>query len=83
MIGSLHLGLQDDSLVLGEAEEDLLAHLATMISSCFKMRGHCASRCPSLPCWTPLPRSVTCAVLKRISPGKFPGRAAPTNRLPC
>ena len=36
MIGSLHLGLQDDSLVLGEAEEDLLAHLATMISSCFK-----------------------------------------------
>ena len=36
MIGSLHLGLQDDSLVLGAAEEDLLAHLATMISSCFK-----------------------------------------------
>ena len=36
MIGSLHLGLQEDSLVLGEAEEDLLAHLATVISSCFK-----------------------------------------------
>jgi len=36
MIGSLHLGLEDDSLVLGAAEEDLLAHLVTMISSCFK-----------------------------------------------
>ncbi len=36
MIGSLHLGLQDDSLVLGEMEEHLLAHLATIISSCFK-----------------------------------------------
>jgi len=35
-IGSLHLGLQDDTLVLGEAEEDLLAHLAAVISSCFK-----------------------------------------------
>jgi diguanylate cyclase (GGDEF)-like protein len=37
MIGSLHLGLQDDSLVLGEAEEHLVAHLATIISSCFKV----------------------------------------------
>ena len=37
MIGSLHLGLQDDSLVIGEAEEDLLAHLAIMVSACFKM----------------------------------------------
>jgi diguanylate cyclase (GGDEF)-like protein len=37
MIGSLHLGLQDDSLVLGDAEEDLIAHLATMISSCFRL----------------------------------------------
>ena len=37
MIGSLHLGLQDDSLVMGDAEEDLIAHLATMISSCFKL----------------------------------------------
>ena len=37
MIGSLHLGLQDDSLVLGEAEEDLIAHLASMISACFKL----------------------------------------------
>ncbi len=36
MIGSLHMGLQDDSLLRGEAEEALLAHLATIISSCFK-----------------------------------------------
>jgi diguanylate cyclase (GGDEF)-like protein len=36
MIGSLHLGLEDDSLVLGETEEHLVAHLATIISSCFK-----------------------------------------------
>jgi diguanylate cyclase (GGDEF)-like protein len=36
MIGSLHMGLQDDSLDLGEAEESLLAHLSAMISSCFK-----------------------------------------------
>ena len=37
MIGSLHLGLQDDTLALGDAEEDLIAHLASIISSCFKM----------------------------------------------
>jgi len=36
MIGSLHMGLQDDSLDLGEAEEHLLAHLAAIISACFK-----------------------------------------------
>jgi diguanylate cyclase (GGDEF)-like protein len=36
MIGSLHMGVQDDALVLGEAEEHLIAHLAAMISSCFK-----------------------------------------------
>lgn len=36
MIGSLHLGLQEGSLILGEAEEDLVAHLATVISTCFK-----------------------------------------------
>ncbi len=36
MIGSLHLGLQDDKLVVGEAEEQLVAHLCTMISACFK-----------------------------------------------
>ena len=36
MIGSLHLGLQDDSLFKGRAEEDLLAHLATIIASRFK-----------------------------------------------
>ncbi|HDY82584.1 MAG TPA: diguanylate cyclase [Halieaceae bacterium] len=37
MIGSLHLGLQDDSLVRGETEEYLVAHLSTIISSCFKI----------------------------------------------
>lgn len=36
MIGSLHLGVKDESLQLGEAEEDLLAHLAAIISACFK-----------------------------------------------
>jgi diguanylate cyclase (GGDEF)-like protein len=36
LIGSLHLGLQDDSLVLAEHEEHLLAHLAAIVSSCFK-----------------------------------------------
>ncbi|MFK7974969.1 MAG: GGDEF domain-containing protein, partial [Halioglobus sp.] len=36
MIGSLHLGVQDEFLHLGEAEEDLLAHLAAFISACFK-----------------------------------------------
>lgn len=37
MIGSLHLGLEDDSLLAGESEENLIAHLATVISSCFKV----------------------------------------------
>ena len=37
MIGSLHLGLQDDSLVVGKSEEDLIAHLASMVSACFKI----------------------------------------------
>jgi diguanylate cyclase (GGDEF)-like protein len=36
LIGSLHLGLQDDALVLGEQEEHLLAHLAAIMSACFK-----------------------------------------------
>ncbi|MEP4147347.1 MAG: GGDEF domain-containing protein [Halioglobus sp.] len=35
LIGSLHLGLQEDSLVFGTAEGDLLAHLSTIISRCF------------------------------------------------
>ena len=35
LIGSLHLGLQEDSLVLGEAEADMLAHLASIVSRCF------------------------------------------------
>ena len=36
MIGSLHLGLQDDPPIFGEPEEDLVAHLALIISACFK-----------------------------------------------
>lgn len=36
MIGSLHLGLQDDTLTVGGQEEALIAHLATIISTCFK-----------------------------------------------
>lgn len=36
MIGSLHLGYQEESPALGEAEETLLAHLASIVSSCFK-----------------------------------------------
>lgn len=36
LIGSLHLGLQDDLLVLGEQEEHLLAHLSAILSLCFK-----------------------------------------------
>jgi len=36
MIGSLHMGLQDDSLQLSLAEEHLLAHLATIISCCIR-----------------------------------------------
>lgn len=36
MIGSLHLGLQEDSLALGDAEQALLAHMASVISSCFR-----------------------------------------------
>jgi diguanylate cyclase (GGDEF)-like protein len=36
MIGSLHLGLQEDVLITGRAEEDLVAHLAMIISTCFK-----------------------------------------------
>ena len=36
LIGSLHLGLQDDHLVKGEHEEQLIAHLGAIISSCFR-----------------------------------------------
>ena len=36
MIGSLHLGMEDEALVVGEPEQQLIAHLATIISSCFK-----------------------------------------------
>ena len=36
MIGSLHLGLDEDSLEFRKPEEDLMAHLAMIISSVFK-----------------------------------------------
>ena len=36
MIGSLHIGLEDDSRMAGDAEEHLIAHLAAIISTCFK-----------------------------------------------
>src|SRR6056297_536557 len=36
MIGSLHMGLQEDFLELGSEEQGLLAHLATIIAVCFK-----------------------------------------------
>ncbi len=36
MIGSLHVGLRDSSLVMGEAEEGLIAHLASIISARIK-----------------------------------------------
>jgi diguanylate cyclase (GGDEF)-like protein len=36
LIGSLHLGLQDDAMTLSGAEEQLVAHLAAIMSSCFK-----------------------------------------------
>jgi len=36
LVGSLHLGIQEDAFSLGEPEEDLFAHLAAMISSCCK-----------------------------------------------
>lgn len=36
LIGSLHLGLRGDALIMGEEEEHLLAHLAAIVSSCFK-----------------------------------------------
>ncbi len=34
MLGSLHMGLEEDSLASGEEEEDLLAHLSLMIARC-------------------------------------------------
>jgi len=36
LIGSLHLGLDEGSLALGQPEEDLMAHLATFISAVFR-----------------------------------------------
>lgn len=37
LIGSLHLGIEEEMFSLGEHEEDLIAHLASIISCCFKM----------------------------------------------
>ncbi len=36
LIGSLHLGIQDEDYALGDQEEDLLAHLTEMISCCVR-----------------------------------------------
>ena len=36
VMGSYHCGLMDDSLAKGDAEEDVIAHLASVISICFK-----------------------------------------------
>jgi diguanylate cyclase (GGDEF)-like protein len=36
LMGSYHCGLMDTALVRGEAEEDLIAHLASVMSICFK-----------------------------------------------
>lgn len=37
LIGSLHLGIAEESYILGEEEEDLTAHLAAIISSCLRL----------------------------------------------
>lgn len=37
LIGSLHLGIEDDAMVMGEQEEDLIAHMAAIITRCFKL----------------------------------------------
>ncbi len=34
LMGSLHIGIAEDTMTLGEAEESLLAHLAAIISRC-------------------------------------------------
>lgn len=36
MIGSLHLGMQDEAIDMGPEEEQLLSHLAAIVSACFK-----------------------------------------------
>jgi diguanylate cyclase (GGDEF)-like protein len=36
LIGSLHLGLRGDALGMGKEEDHLLAHLAAVVSACFK-----------------------------------------------
>ncbi len=37
LVGSLHLGIEEDSYTLSEEDEDLVAHLAAIISCCFKL----------------------------------------------
>lgn len=37
LVGSLHLGIGEEAIALGEEEEDLVAHLSSMISSCFQL----------------------------------------------
>lgn len=41
LIGSYHCGMMDASLAQGEAEEDVIAHLASVVSVCFK---NCVAR---------------------------------------
>lgn len=36
LVGSLHLGIHEESFTLAEQEEDLIAHLAAIISCCFR-----------------------------------------------
>lgn len=36
LVGSLHLGLTEDSMTIGPAEEELLSHIAVVISSCLR-----------------------------------------------
>ncbi len=36
VMGSYHCGLMDDTLARGDAEEDVIAHLASVVSICFK-----------------------------------------------
>lgn len=36
LIGSLHLGIHEELIQLGDAEEDLLAHVAAIVSACFR-----------------------------------------------
>ncbi len=37
LVGSLHLGVEEETFVMGKEEEDLIAHLAAVISSCLRL----------------------------------------------